>query len=114
MEYKGYKASVEFSADDRVFYGVILGIQDKISFEGTSVDELEGAFREAVDDYLELCESIGKKPDRAYSGQIPLRISGELHRKIFLAAESERSSLNAWIADKLEWLTSREAKGQRV
>jgi hypothetical protein len=42
------------SAEDRTFHGRVLGVDDVVSFEGSSVDELEAAFREAVDDYLDL------------------------------------------------------------
>jgi len=33
--YKNYYASFHFSADDEVFYGKLLGVNDLISFEGT-------------------------------------------------------------------------------
>ena len=52
MTYKGYTARVEFDADDRVFFGRLAGIKDIITFHGETVDELETAFKEAVDDYL--------------------------------------------------------------
>jgi len=101
MEYNGYRGSVEFSQEDRVLHGRILGIEDIVSFEGSHVDELERAFREAEDDYLKFCEEIGKTPERAYSGRIPLRITPELHRSLALLAESSGDSLNAWLAREL-------------
>ena len=109
LEYRGYRGTVEFSAEDRVFHGKIHGIQDSVSFEGESIDDLEQGFREAVDDYLEFCTELGKQPDRAYSGRIPLRISEELHRAIAVHAESEGSSLNAWIAARLRELADQNA-----
>jgi predicted HicB family RNase H-like nuclease len=109
LDYNGYRGSVHFSADDRVFYGEILGIDDLVSFEGGAVEELERAFREAVDDYLALCKKIGKKPERAYSGNIPLRIADSLHRRVAIAADSEGKSLNGWIADALDAVTSGRA-----
>lgn len=101
MEYNGYRGSVEFSQEDRVLHGRLLGIEDVVSFEGSNVDELESAFHDAVDDYLKFCEEIGKKPERAYSGRIPLRIEPELHRSLALLADSRGSSLNAWLAHEL-------------
>lgn len=56
------------SADDEVFYGKILGINDLVNFEGASVKQLKKAFKEAVDDYLELCAEIGKTPEKTYKG----------------------------------------------
>lgn len=62
--YKGYKGSVEFRADEKVFYGKIQGIKDLILFEGESVSELENNFKESVNDYLETCKEIGKEPNQ--------------------------------------------------
>jgi len=106
IEHNGYRGSVRFSADDRVFHGRLLGINDVIGFEAETVDELEVAFREAVDDYLLACNELGKDPERAYSGNIPLRIDPELHRAIALEADSVGSSLNAWIAEGLKKRTA--------
>lgn len=106
MEYKGYRGLVRYSADDRVFFGEILGIDDLVNFEGANVDELEQAFHEAVDDYLALCAKLGRVPDRAYSGKIPLRVASALHRRIAIAADSAEKSLNSWIAEALEVATA--------
>lgn len=74
-----------------------------VNFEGADVEDLEKAFREAVDDY---CEKLGRAPDREYSGRIPLRIDGALHRRVAIAADSEAKSVNSWIADALEAATT--------
>ncbi len=105
MEYKGYRGAVCYSAEDRLLHGRILGIEDLVNFEGAEVEELEKAFHEAVDDYLALCEKLGRAPDREYSGRIPLRIDGALHRRVAIAADSEAKSVNSWIADALEAAT---------
>lgn len=55
MEYKGYLGSVEFSEEDALFYGKVLGIRAVVSYEGSTVQELIADFHGAVDDYLELC-----------------------------------------------------------
>jgi predicted HicB family RNase H-like nuclease len=114
MEYKGYRGAVRYSADDRVLHGRILGIEDVVSFEGAEVEELEKAFHEAVDDYLALCEKLGRDPDREYSGRIPLRIDAALHRRVAIAADSAAKSVNSWIADTLEAATKRGRSGARA
>ena len=63
LSYKGYTGSVNFDADDKVFHGRILGTTDVIGFESTSVKMLEKDFHDAVDDYLETCQQIGKEPE---------------------------------------------------
>lgn len=70
MKYKDYIGSVEFSEEDQIFYGKVLGIHSLISYEGESAKELIQDFHEAVDDYLELCaekEQSRKKPTKALS-----------------------------------------------
>jgi predicted HicB family RNase H-like nuclease len=97
MTYKGYTGSIEYSAEDRCFHGLVIGITDIVSFEGTSVEELEADFRAGVDSYLEGCAARGMEPQRPYSGRFVLRLSPEVHRDASLAARSARSSMNAWI-----------------
>ena len=55
LQYKGYYGSVNFSAEDKCFFGKILNINDLVSFEGMNVKELKSAFQEAVDSYLQAC-----------------------------------------------------------
>ena len=61
ITYKNYIGSVQFSQEDNVFYGKLKGVNDLVTFECESVSELNTAFREAVDDYEELCELIKKE-----------------------------------------------------
>ena len=82
LKYKEFIGSVHFNAEDNVFYGKIEGIDSIISFEGKSIDELRKSFEEAVDDYLEICEQIGRKPMKSFNGTFNIRISPELHRRI--------------------------------
>jgi predicted HicB family RNase H-like nuclease len=76
-----------------------------ITFQGRTVDELKGAFRESVDDYLEFCASRGEEPDKPYSGRFLLRVDPELHRKLVELSTDEGESLNTWIASRLGELT---------
>ena len=72
LEYKGYLGTVEFSADDKVFFGKVQGINDLILFEEKSVSELENSFIESVQDYLETCKEIGKEPNKTFKGRCNL------------------------------------------
>ena len=64
IHYKGYDGSVEYSAEDRILHGSLLGIRDAVVYEGRDVDGLESNFRAAVDEYLAFCSEQGKTPDR--------------------------------------------------
>lgn len=59
IQYKGYVGSVEFSEEDGIFYGKVLGVQSLISYEGESTKELLDDFHDAVDDYLETRKAEG-------------------------------------------------------
>jgi len=63
LEYKEYLGSVEYSAEDGVLHGRLEFIRDLVTYEGEDVKGIKAAFHEAVDDYLELCETEGRKPD---------------------------------------------------
>ena len=97
LEYKGYFGSIEFSNEDDCFYGKIIGIDDLVTFEGISVEEIKAAFHEAVDDYLLICERAGKKPKKSYKGSFNVRIDPELHKKASILAQARHISLNQFI-----------------
>ena len=40
MEYKGYVGSVEFSEEDGIFFGKVMGIRSLISYEGTDARKI--------------------------------------------------------------------------
>ena len=101
MRYKGYEAVVDFDEADRVLHGRTLGTRDVISFEADSAHEIERAFHEAVDDYIEQCAETGREPDRSFSGRLILRMEPALHRDVYLEAAREGTSLNAWIVESL-------------
>ena len=73
-----------------------------ITFQGECVAELRQALSDSVEDYLEFCAERGEEPEKPFSGNFPLRINPELHRKIYIQARSEGVSLNRWISDTLE------------
>lgn len=63
MKYKGYVGHAEYDDEARIFHGEIVGIKDIITFQGKSVDELEQAFKDSIDDYLAWCKKEEKKPE---------------------------------------------------
>jgi predicted HicB family RNase H-like nuclease len=96
MAYKGYHARVEYDDDDGIFIGRLAGINDVVGFHAESVPDLQAAFHEAVDDYIQTCAKVGKPAERPYSGQLMVRIDPEVHAKAVLAAELSGVSLAKW------------------
>ena len=77
-----------------------------VTFEADSVAELQQAFEDSVDDYLEFCETRGEEPNKSFSGQFIVRATPELHRRVYTKAASAGDSMNAWISQVLERETS--------
>ena len=101
LNYKNYIGTVEFSEEDKVFFGKVIGITDSISFEGDTVDNLIEDFHDAVDDYLEFCAENGKEPQQQYKGSFNVRIAPELHRKASLDAMKKNMSLNIYVEESI-------------
>ena len=101
MTYLDYTARIEYNDEDGCFVGHIAGIRDVVGFHGESVTELREAFVEAVDDYLETCERLGRTPQKPYSGKVMLRIDPALHARAAALAEAEGKSLNAWTQEQI-------------
>ncbi|HAH53793.1 MAG TPA: toxin-antitoxin system HicB family antitoxin [Flavobacterium sp.] len=108
FEYKGYIGTVEFSAEDKIFFGKIQGINDLVTFEGSSVDELEKSFQESVLDYLDTCVSLNKAPEKVFKGSFNVRISKELHQKTALLAFKKGLNLNDIVKEALNYIVKHE------
>lgn len=110
LKYKNYIGSVEFSAEDGVLFGKVAGINDLVSYEGTSVKELQQAFKEAVNDYLETCKDLGRNPDKLFKGVFNVRTSNERHRALSMLAEKKKMKLNDVVNKAFEYLVQNEDK----
>ena len=51
--YKGY--CLQCQVEDGGLHGRIAGIRDVVTFHGETPEDLQCAFEEAVDDYLDVC-----------------------------------------------------------
>lgn len=97
IEYKGYLGDVIFDSEAHLFHGEVINTRDVITFQGKSVDELEKAFIDSVEDYLEWCKEDGVSPERPYSGKFNLRLSPELHKEVAITAKKMKISINKFV-----------------
>ena len=102
LKYRGYHGQIEFSAEDNLFVGHVIGIQDSLNFHGSSIDEITVSFHDCIDGYLEMCKTFGREPDQEYKGSFNVRISPPLHRSAAIQAEAEGKSLNQFIQEAIE------------
>lgn len=115
IDYKGYTGVFEFDPTIDAFHGRVVGLQDVVTFEGSSVEELRRAMEESVEDYLELCAEAGKEPERPYRGEFLVRTTPELHRAVATAAEAAGMSVNAWVETTItSVVTERRPSGREA
>ena len=101
MSYRGYFGSVEFSDEDSIFFGRIIGINDHITYDGVDVKSLRNDFENAVDEYLETCSQLGKEPEKAYEGTFNVSINPSLHRQLAFFSASNNKTLNATVEEAI-------------
>ncbi|MNY18858.1 HicB family protein [compost metagenome] len=97
LKYKGYISTLHYSGEDEVFHGKVIGINDLITFEGQSVQELKEAFKEAIEDYLETCRELNKEPEKMYKGNFNVRVPMQLHKKAAMIAAQKAITLNEFM-----------------
>ena len=102
LKHKGYTGYVEYDDEAKLFHGEVVDTKDVITFQGRSVDEIEKAFRESIEDYLDFCTQRNDKPDRPFSGKFVIRMSPKLHHQIYIKSTKDGKSINKWVIDTLE------------
>ena len=102
LKYRGYIGSVDFSEEDNLLFGKLLGIRSLILYEGTTAKELVVDFHEAVDDYLATCAAEGIEPEVPYKGSFNVRVTPALHERLARYAIGCGRSLNSCVQEALE------------
>ena len=108
MTYNGYHGRIAYDDEQQIFHGEIANIRHVVTFQGKTVAALKKAFKESLEDYLELCAESGIKPEKPLSGKFVVRVGPEVHRDVKLAAASTRKSINTWVTE----IVSRAAEAE--
>jgi len=98
LKYKGYFGSFEASVEDNCLYGKLEFIRSLVTFEGTTVRELEQGFSEAVDSYLESCKEQKIEPEKPLKGNFNVRIGQERHIAAAVTAKQIGKNLNQFVS----------------
>ena len=105
LEYKGYTGTIEYSKEDKLLYGKVIGIRGLISYEGTTGLQLEKDFKESINEYLNDCKEMGTEPDKPFKGSFNVRIPANLHREAALKALELNTSLNGVVTESIRgWI----------
>lgn len=102
LNHNGFIGTFNYIEDEDILYGKIEGITDLVTFEGISIAEVKDAFIEAVEDYVFLCNEVGKEPLKSFKGSFNVRLSSELHRKVSMEAVRNNMNLNQFIQATLQ------------
>jgi len=101
MHYKGYYGSCHLDEEGDIFYGKLEFIKALVTYESSTAKGIRKAFREAVDDYLKLCQQENINPEVPFKGSLNVRIGQVLHRELAVAAKKHEVSLNSYICNIL-------------
>ena len=102
MIYKGYVGEVEYDDECKIFSGSVINTKTVITFQGTSVEELNKEFQLSVDDYLDWCKQDGIDPEKPYSGKLNVRLNPNTHQRAAIKAKTMGISLNRFIEKSIE------------
>ena len=64
IEYNSYIGSIEYSREDKCFFGKLEIIDDLVTFEATITQELEPKFHNAVEEYIQTSNELGREPQK--------------------------------------------------
>lgn len=101
MTYEGYVPTVWYEPDDRLFHGYAEGDRHMIHFAGASVDELEQAFRDSVEDYLAWRRERGEEPRSPHDPKHLARVRDDARGVIEAAAAAAKQPVEKWVDDAL-------------
>ncbi len=101
LKYKGYTGTIEYSKEDELLYGQVVGIKSILSYEGSTGTELEADFKGVIDEYLNDCKESNIKPEKPFKGSFNVRIPADLHRNAALKAMELNTSLNGFVSESI-------------
>lgn len=110
MKYKGYKASIAYDEEDKIFVGEVFGIADSLNFHGSSIAELEESFHDCIENYLSICAQTGKMPQKEYSGSFNVRTTPDIHAQASEYAAENGYSLNQVVSMAMEAFLGKHMK----
>jgi predicted HicB family RNase H-like nuclease len=93
MQHKGYYGTVEYTPEDGILFGRVLGVNGIVSYEGADIKTLQQDFETAVDDYLDWCLEAGEQPGPALNGDIHAKIPPETHALLAAYALRQNESI---------------------
>lgn len=114
IKYNGFIGSVEVSIEDNCIHGKILFINDLITYESDTPNNLQAKFEEAVDDYIETCTQLNIEPLKSFGGSFNVRIEPEKHQELALLAAQNDTTINKIVKKAIGNYINKPLKGSEI
>jgi len=101
LEYKGYMGTVEYSLEDNLLFGEVVGIRSLISYEGSDLESLKKDFEDGIESYLSSCEYECVPPEKPYTGSLGVRISPTLFKQLYTFSSTRNQTTDQTIEDAI-------------
>ena len=101
LQYKNYTCQVTYYNVKDQLVGRVLGMSQIPNVSARTLDELNKEFHRAVDDYIAACESEGKKPAPAFTGNYTVGTSPAIHEALALYAAQQEVKFSQVIQQAL-------------
>lgn len=101
LRYKDFIGSIEANIEENCLHGKLLFINDLITYEAETLEDLKKEFINAINDYLETCKKLKRAPQKPFKGSLNVRIGADLHREVALHSALQGISLNEYIKNAL-------------
>ncbi len=112
LRYKDFIGSIEVSLEDACLHGKLLFINDLVTYEATTLKQLQKEFEHSVNDYLVTCKNLNRKPQKPYKGSLNVRIGSDLHKQIALQAVLMGISINDYIKKAIQNYTTTKSSAK--
>jgi predicted HicB family RNase H-like nuclease len=106
LKYKNYLGTVEYSEEDNLLCGEVVGIKDLIMYHGHSLEDLKRDFEESLDFYLETCAAEGFEPNKTSYVNVDLQLPPELRRRLISFTTERDKPLNEAVEEAIRMYIS--------
>jgi len=69
LKYKGYEVEIKWYPGNRLYGGIVSGIEHILEVLGATPEEAQADFRDMIDEYPAVCEEFGLEPCPPPDGQ---------------------------------------------
>jgi predicted HicB family RNase H-like nuclease len=105
IQYNGYTALLTYDPEDESYTGEVIGIEDMIVFEGSTIEEALENFKDMMERYPKLCSKMNFEPNPPPE-QIMVPVEPELYAKAVSIAETNGQTTTGVVNQAIEALVA--------